>query len=141
VTAAELIERLDMVRQTGPDRWLARCPAHADRSPSLSVRETGDGTVLIHCFAGCGAAEVVQAVGLELRDLFPRDNGHTARHCKGTRPRWNHKELLEILADEARIVNLAAGDIAQGKSLSPDDLARIKQAGRRIEQIAGVIHG
>ena len=141
MTAAELIERLDGVKQTAPDRWLARCPAHEDRSPSLSIREASDGTILLHCFAGCGAADVVQAVGLELRDLFPRDDRHTATNRKGTRFRWNYRELLEVLADETRIIRLAAGDISRGRLLNTDDLARVEKAAQRIEQIAGVIHG
>ena len=48
--AAPLLERLEGVISTGADRWYARCPAHDDRSPSLSVTDTGD-RVLIHCFA------------------------------------------------------------------------------------------
>lgn len=67
----KLLERLEGVRRTGEGRWIAKCPAHGDRSPSLSIRATGDGTILLHDFAGCGALEVVHAVGLELADLFP----------------------------------------------------------------------
>jgi DNA primase len=57
--------------------WLAQCPAHADRSPSLSIREGRDGHVLMHCFAGCETREVLGALGLSFSDLFPRkgDNG------------------------------------------------------------------
>lgn len=51
-------------------RGLWTCPAHEDRSPSLSVNEGDDGRVLINCFAGCEAAAVVEAIGLNLRDLF-----------------------------------------------------------------------
>ena len=79
----KLISRLDGVRSRGHDRWIAKCPAHDDRSPSLSIRETEDGTVLIKCFAGCGAVNVLQAVGLELVDLFPERLGH---HRKGQNP-------------------------------------------------------
>ncbi len=63
-----LLARLEAVRRTGPDRWLARCPAHEDRRPSLSIREGDDGRVLIYDFAGCGAADVVAALGLDLAD-------------------------------------------------------------------------
>lgn len=69
MTAAILLDRLDGVRATGSGRWIARCPAHQDRSPSLSVRELGDGTILLHDFAGCAAHEVLAAVGLSLADL------------------------------------------------------------------------
>ena len=59
----------------GPDhKYMARCPAHHDRSPSLSVSEGRDGQALVHCFAGCGFDDVVNALGLERRDLFPQDS-------------------------------------------------------------------
>ena len=45
-------------------------PAHADRSPSLSICEGHDGRVLVHCFAGCTADQVVSALGLARRHLF-----------------------------------------------------------------------
>ena len=66
-----LLFHLDKVKRTGPSSYQASCPAHADRSPSLSVRELEDGRILLHCFAGCEAHEVLSAVGLEIHDLFP----------------------------------------------------------------------
>lgn len=64
-----ILDRLDGLRQTGPEKWIARCPAHDDRSPSLSIRDAGD-RLLIHDHAGCSPADVLAAVGLELADLF-----------------------------------------------------------------------
>jgi hypothetical protein len=49
----------------------ACCPAHEDRNPSLAISEADDGTVLLNCFAGCAADEVVAALGLDMADLFP----------------------------------------------------------------------
>ena len=66
---AAFLERLEGVRPCGPDRWMARCPAHDDRRPSLSV-QVADDRILIHCFAGCSPQEIVEALGLEMRDLF-----------------------------------------------------------------------
>ena len=66
--ADKLLSRLEGVKQTGPDRWLSRCPAHDDRSPSLAVREVDD-RLLLHCFAGCSAYEVVSSVETELSVL------------------------------------------------------------------------
>lgn len=48
--------------------WVARCPAHDDRSPSLSIADR-DGRVLVHCFAGCSQAAVIEA--LRARGLWP----------------------------------------------------------------------
>ena len=53
----------------------ARCPAHEDRNPSLSIRQTEDGTVLLKCKAGCSADMIAKAVGMTMRDLFPRVKG------------------------------------------------------------------
>ena len=75
MSADTLLSHLDNVRQTGPDSWMACCPAHDDRSASLSIRQTDDKT-LIHCFAGCTVHEVVGAVGLDIADLFPPRQQH-----------------------------------------------------------------
>ena len=53
--------------------WMARCPAHDDRDPSLSVQNAGDGKVLVHCHAGCDQTRVIAA--LRSRGLW-EDNGH-----------------------------------------------------------------
>jgi hypothetical protein len=67
MTAAELAERLH-ARRSG-DGWSARCPAHEDRNPSLSIHER-DGKILIHCHASCTPEKVCAAIGIGLRDLF-----------------------------------------------------------------------
>ena len=71
-----LLSRLDKVRRSGPDSWMACCPAHEDKSASLSIRHDDDGKTLIHCFAGCSVHEVVGAIGLEISDLFPPRDHH-----------------------------------------------------------------
>lgn len=58
-------------RPRGSDErgYLALCPGHDDRSPSLSVRER-DGKVLLHCFAGCPTEQVLDALALPWEALF-----------------------------------------------------------------------
>jgi len=53
------------------DGYIALCPAHEDRNPSLSVKEADDGKALLHCHAGCDTEQIVAALGLEMHDLFP----------------------------------------------------------------------
>lgn len=69
----QLIDRLDGVRKTGADRYIAKCPAHDDGDPSLSVRELPDGRILIKCFSGCGGLDVLTSIGLEWSDVMPDD--------------------------------------------------------------------
>jgi hypothetical protein len=66
----KVLERLSKVKQRKPDQWMACCPAHDDRDPSLSIKEAHDGKVLLHCWSGCTADDIVAAIGLELSDLF-----------------------------------------------------------------------
>lgn len=56
-------------RRVGEGRYVALCPAHADRRPSLSIR-AGRDKVLLHCFAGCATEAVLDALRLGWGDLF-----------------------------------------------------------------------
>jgi hypothetical protein len=53
--------------------YSCRCPAHEDRSPSLSIGPGDDGRVLVHCQAGCTLDAALAALVLEPRDLFHDD--------------------------------------------------------------------
>ena len=74
-----LVGRLAGVKQVAPDRFIARCPAHEDNHPSLSVGATADGTPLWHCHAGCTQAAVLEAAGLTFRELLGRDQDPGAK--------------------------------------------------------------
>ncbi len=82
-TVEHVLERLERVRRTSRG-WSARCPAHEDRSPSLSIAEGRDGRALLRCFAGCEPDQIVRAIGLEMPDLFSRDDdrSHRRRHSR-----------------------------------------------------------
>src|SRR4051794_37197609 len=50
--------------------FIACCPAHEDRTPSLSISLGSDGRILVRCHAGCEAAAVMRAIGRNLTELF-----------------------------------------------------------------------
>lgn len=52
--------------------FTARCPAHNDKSPSLSITGSNDGKILLHCFAGCPVEEICNFLGIEIKNLFPK---------------------------------------------------------------------
>jgi 5S rRNA maturation endonuclease (ribonuclease M5) len=66
-----ILSRLNGVKPCG-NGWKALCPAHDDQKQSLHVSEGKDGRVLIHCHAGCSVNNICQALGIDLRDLFPQ---------------------------------------------------------------------
>jgi len=69
-----VLERLAAAGNT-PKRsgsaWAAKCPAHQDGNPSLSINEGRDGNAILYCHAGCQLGEILQALNLEMTDLFP----------------------------------------------------------------------
>ena len=67
----DLLNQLKGVRRNG-DGWTCRCPAHADKENSLSVRHA-DGKWLLKCFAGCTVEQIASAIGLKVSDLFEED--------------------------------------------------------------------
>ena len=123
-----LLSRLRQVKGRN-NSFTARCPAHDDSSPSLAVRETPDGRILLHCFGGCSVEEVLGAVGMEIGDLFPESGDH---HQGRVKPRFYATDLLRIIHREALIVALVAMDIHQGRLVSPEDQERLLVARNRI---------
>jgi putative DNA primase/helicase len=58
--------------------WSACCPAHDDRTPSLSIQDSDDGRVLVHCHAGCDQAQVIAV--LKACGLWPKSFGRSIPH-------------------------------------------------------------
>lgn len=138
-----LLARLEGVRRYG-EGWRAKCPACGGKTrDKVSIGIGQNGGILLHCFAGCDAAEVVQAAGLQMADLFPerlapetpaerRRNQLLARQAG-----WG--AALPTLEFEARIVLIVATDVANGLIPCDDDMARLRLAMERIERARDVL--
>ena len=67
-----VLSRLEHVKaHNGGRQYTALCPAHDDHRPSLSISVGDNGAVILHCQVGCTMEQVVAAMGLEVRDLWP----------------------------------------------------------------------
>ncbi|MDM7322457.1 MAG: DNA primase [Gammaproteobacteria bacterium] len=130
---SRLLDRLQGVKRTGAGRWIARCPAHEDRHPSLAIRELEDGRVLLHCFAGCDVHQIVSAVGLSLADLFPP---RAIDHARPERIPFPAADVLRAVAFEALLCAVAAADMAKGKTLSDAERERLIKAAARLQEAA-----
>jgi len=127
MTVEVLLSRLEKVRGRNGS-WTACCPAHADKSPSLAIREEG-GKVLLKCFAGCEVSAIVGAVGMDMTDLFPPSE---PKYTPQPKTKFYASDLLRVINLEARIVAIAAFDMGKGKTLPQSDLARLQLACQRI---------
>ena len=127
MTAETLLDKLDGVRQVAAGRWRARCPSHDGKNRDvLSIGETTDGTVLLKCFAGCSAADVVGAVGLELADLFPRVEWQQTgtHHAKPTRrPRVDWPALIAAVERDLLLVKIVLAQLARREAVKEDATA------------------
>lgn len=111
-----ILGALPTYRRNGPSKWMAPCPAHDDVDPSLSISRLADGRVLIHCFAGCGGAEVVSALGLSFGDLYP-DGGY---YKPVKEPEMTHDEWLVSIGKHST------------RPLSESDKKKVLQAKLRL---------
>jgi len=135
VPPIELVLRgLSEVRQRQPGQWSARCPAHDDRGPSLSVRETSEHAVLLHCFAGCNVHDITAALGLDVADLFPLRESMTSQPKRIPRL-LTAGQALELLRQEAMLTLVAATNQSRGVNLTEKDRARLLKAVGRIEYL------
>jgi hypothetical protein len=69
VKTSEILLRLQFVAKVR-DGWMARCPAHDDKKPSLSVSTGDDGRTLLHCHAGCTLEAICAAMNMQSADFF-----------------------------------------------------------------------
>ncbi len=130
MTIEKILPLLRKVKKTGNNRYLACCPAHDDRSPSMAVSEVDGGRVLIHCFAGCSTYDIVSAVGLELHDLFPPCDDR----LKTYEPMQIHaRDALEAVSHEITVLGVGCADMMKGKPLEPVDYQRMLKAMNRIQ--------
>ena len=115
----KVLSCLDKVKPAGANKWKACCPAHDDKTPSLAISETSDGTVLLKCWVGCTAQSIVLAIGLELRDLFPGEK----RERRGP---------SAAAVKHERAVYLIGKALFDKGALEGDDLQRFNLAKQRL---------
>lgn len=136
-----LLERLDGVKPTGTNRWLARCPGpnheNGDRRPSLSVRLIDGDRWLCFCFAGCSTFEVCTALGISLADLFHdrlirREYVHGKDRNGNAVPRIRASEFLELAAHEVLVATLLVHDLTEGQPADSTIRDRLAEAYRKL---------
>ena len=132
-----LLSRLHKVKGKGGS-FVACCPAHPDKSPSLAIRQA-DERILLHCFAGCSVPDIVGAIGMEMGDLFQEEQKwHRQKPIKRT---FYATDLMKIIDREALIVVVAAIDMAGGKKLNETDSDRLRVAAQRMEEAVRYSNG
>ena len=130
----QFLSLLRGVRRAGKGRWIARCPHHNDRRPSLAITKGDRVPILLHCFAGCDPDQVVGALGLELSDLMPeRDpNFNDGERARLAMMPFTAEQAIRCLGTEATFLFVTAADIVSGKAIDSLTKDRIVEAAARI---------
>jgi hypothetical protein len=123
MSAAEtLLSKLDGVRRTGADRWIAKCPAHDDKQPSLNIRELDDGRLLVICRAQCATEDVLARMGLTFENLYPERLPE--HHYRRERRPFPAADVLRAVSFEAFVAGIMLGRLGAGHALTEDDRQR-----------------
>lgn len=93
--------------------------------------------MLLHDFGGCAVEDVLGALGLTLKTLFPEKVGD--RRPRQRKP-WSDRQLLEIIDRETIVVFVGACDLTlEGRQLSDVDMSRLQKARERITAVMGAL--
>jgi DNA primase len=132
MNAQDVLDRLKKV--TGSKgKWIACCPAHQDKSPSLAVTETDD-RVLVHCFSGCDTQNVTAAIGLNVADLF---YNKLAGAEMTERKRQRFEEVLKSERTQVAIIN-AVEKVERPLTIHERNRRSLGQ--QRINKIEGALY-
>ena len=132
VRPLDVLDKFQNVRGCA-GKWVALCPAHQDRSPSLAISEADD-RLLLHCFSGCETKDVMTAVGLDISDLFYQKR--TSSRLTGASPRC----YTEVLQRERILVAVINSAEKNERPLTTKEQNRRRLGQLRINKIEGVLH-
>lgn len=131
---ADILPRLEKAKQTGRGNWLACCPAHDDNSPSMTMHETDDGRILVHCWAGCSFEEIVNAVGMGWEPWFPPKQEGDFK--KPVRRPFPAADVLAAVADDVMHIAVFVANLGHKAepAIEPEDyLNMLRATGRIVE--------
>jgi len=116
----EILNHFENVKESGNGQYSCRCPAHKDKSNSLGIKQDGD-KILMNCFAGCDIKSILDASGLEWKDILPNNEDMN----KEIKKSFNPYAVLKMLRDEVLHVGLSSATIKKGNKLSDEDHERL----------------
>ena len=136
---ADILPRLEKVKQTGRNNWMACCPVHEDKHPSMTLTEGDDGKILAKCFAECAFESIVDAVGLGWEPWFPPKL--VSDYSPQVKAPYPAADVLKAVQFECLVVATAACNVANGVKLTAEDKERLLVAYERITEARRIALG
>ena len=129
--AEKLLSRLEKVKERRGNSWLACCPAHDDKNPSLVVTEENE-RVLVKCWSGCSPYEICESVGLDITDLFPERPKHRSKPLP-IKQRFNAHLVLQALSQDALVCEMVLTNLADGEDFNESMIKHMRDSARRLQ--------
>lgn len=123
-----LLARLDGVRKSGPNRWMAKSPTRRDKTASLSIRALDDGRILVHDFGGSDFLDVIAALGIQPIEMIPPNLRRAGASADPHRAPIPCCDALRAIAFQASVVHIAAEMVARGERLGDKALDQLASA-------------
>lgn len=121
-------------KRVGRGKWVALCPAHPDKHPSLSITEGRKHPVVFKCMsAGCTQDEVIHAMGMTWKDIL----GERPKMSKEASARLRDEQTLYALRELKRALVSPAGALLARRQYRLDAMRESLE--RRIVALENVI--
>lgn len=126
----QLAARFDRVQWINDRKCRVSSPLRKDKTPSVYISEAADGKLLIHDFGGDSAVEILNAVGVELGQLFPASP--ETHYVKPSKERMAAQELIRYLRDDLNLILVFARMVQRGEKPIETDFVAIGKAIDRL---------
>lgn len=138
---SRILPRLHKVKRISEGRYVAICPCHNDKTPSLAVTLKPDGVTLIHCF-GCGASglDICNTLNIAPAALFPPSDN--PRYEKQNKQGFSAWQFLHVLERDLLVVLIAANRyLIGGERPCQSDVDYLKNVCARINEALRYLEG
>ena len=123
-----LLSKLSNVKSLGDGKWIACCPYHDDKTPSLPIRYGFNGGIILNCLAGCATENVLAAIGLTFADLFP-DKPQNIQYGQSQKyPKISRFDIFPKVVESALLLHTYITEANQGIKHTNKDLQAVNAA-------------
>lgn len=129
-----ILPLLSKLKKKGAGKWLACCPCHNDKSPSLAITDLS-GVILIHCF-GCGASgvDVCEALNVDISELFPAREKYNDENSESIgRKYFDPNLILDAISRELMLALVVLNSMAKDDKIAAKVKERLCLSISRIE--------
>lgn len=146
VNIDDILSKLEKVKRYNDNSWVACCPAHDDKTPSLAIKIGDENRILMKCWASCGIDEIVTAMGMNLSDLmgdapsvYEDWPGHQSDHRR--RNRMSPSVVLKAMASNMLLAGIIVCDVAKAGIATEEQKNKLLGLSGAFQEAADYVAG